>query len=138
MDDYSCSKGFANLNEGEKAILRGALLQKVNASCPNCQEGVDMTKATYSIHAFAEILKANCAQVDQLISNTTGQTSREVSSYADLWHFTLVNYNAGPGCLGAALQQTWDADLPLNWENVATNLKAGCSNTVDYVMDVSN
>jgi hypothetical protein len=90
MDAYTCSKGFANLNEGEKAILRGALLQKVNASCPNCTEGVDMTKAAYSIHVFSETLRANCAQVDQLIMNTTGKNSREVSSYSDLWRFTLL------------------------------------------------
>jgi len=96
-----------------------------------------MTKAAYSIHAFAETLKANCAQVDRLIGNTTGKTSREVSSYADLWRFTLVNYNAGPGCLGAALQHTRDANLPIDWTNVSANLEAGCSSTVDYVLDIS-
>ncbi len=92
--------------------------------------------AANSIHAFAETLKANCAQVDRLISNTTGKTSREVSSYADLWRFTLVNYNAGPGCMGSALQQTWEADLPINWEDISTNLDSGCSSTVDYVDEI--
>ena len=40
--------------------------------------------------------------------------------------------------LGAALQKVSDTSLPINWENVVANIDAGCSNSVDYVLDVSN
>ena len=137
LDKSICTYGYASMGEERQAILRGALLRKTNASCPDCSEKIDLTKANFSIHVFAETLKANCSQVNQLILNTTQKSPREVSSYSDLWRFTLVNYNAGPGCLGNALTRTWSANSPIDWAHVAANLDPACRTTVDYGVDIS-
>lgn len=137
LDDYNCSKGFAKLGAYGQAILKGALLQKLNASCPNCPEGIDLTKANFSIHVFAQSLEANCSQVYQIIYNSTQNEPATVSSYSDLWRFTLVNYNAGAGCLTRAIGRTWDADMPIDWDHVAANLEPACRSSVDYVFDIT-
>ena len=54
LDEYNCNKGFARLGDYGQAVLKGALLQKINASCPSCEDGIDLTKANFSIHVFAE------------------------------------------------------------------------------------
>ena len=97
LDKQYCELGFGNLGEFEQNLLRGALVKKVNASCPDCSSGIDLTEASYSVKVFAEGMLANCEQVGRIITNLTDFNPGQVSSYEDLWRFTLVNYNAGPG-----------------------------------------
>jgi len=120
-----------------QSVLRGALLRKTNASCASCDEKIDLTKANFSIHVFAETLKANCSQVNQLFANTFDTPAGQMASYSDLWRFALINYNAGPGCLATALQKTYDTGEDATWENVAANLDPACRTAVDYVVDIS-
>jgi Predicted solute binding protein len=138
LDDYNCSVGYAGMDPGTRAILRGALLKKTNASCPDCAEKIDLTKVDFSIHVFAQTLKANCNQVNQLIENTTHKSAREVSDYDDLWRFALVNYNAGPGCLGRAISRTWGTNSPIDWSHVMTNIDPACQGAVKYVVDITD
>ncbi|NUM47220.1 MAG: hypothetical protein HUU38_21175, partial [Anaerolineales bacterium] len=57
-----------------------------------------------------------------------------VASYEDLWRFTLVNYNAGPGCLTYAMRAAWTADRTLiQWDTVKTRFPVGCPYAVQYV-----
>jgi len=137
VDESNCFAGYALQSEYIQSLLRGTLLQRVNATCPACENGFNMDKANYSIHVFSETLKANCSQVNQLIENITGDTARHLSEYTDLWRFTLLNYNAGAGCLGNAISRTWDADDPIDWQHVASNLDPACQNAADYVYDIS-
>ncbi len=134
LDRSICAVGYSKLGEERQTLLRGALLQKTNAACA---DGIDTAKASYSIHVFAEALKANCSQVNQLVLNVTRKPPRNVISYSDLWRFTLVNYNAGSGCLGKALGRTAAAHSPIDWVHVAANLDPACRNAVDYVYDIS-
>ena len=60
-----------------------------------------------------------------------------MASYEDLWKFSLVNYHAGSGCLGDALDAASAGQLELNWENVSSKLPSGCSGALDYVNDIS-
>lgn len=138
LDRSVCAVGYAGMGSERQATLRGALLLKTNASCPNCPEKIDLTKVNFSIHVFTQTLKANCNQVNQLIVNTTNKSAREVSSYEDLWRFTLVNYNAGPGCLGRAIKRARSAGSPIDWSHVMPNLDAACQTAVKYVVDISN
>ena len=117
-----CAKGYAKLSQDQQAALKGALLQRVNATCPECLSGMDLSKGDYAIGVLSEALNANCAQVDRLITNITDQSTRETSTYTDLWRFTLANYNVGAGCLGNAMSRTADAHSPLNWTHVAANI----------------
>jgi hypothetical protein len=133
----TCDKGFAMLTEAQKNILRGALVQKVNASCAECPAGIDLTQANFSIHVFAEALVGNCSQVDRVLYNVTKKTTSSVANYSDLWRFSLINYTAGPGCLFEAVSRTYKSKNPLDWIHVAANLPPECRPAVDYVSQVS-
>lgn len=135
--EKTCANGYGNLTLDQQSTLRGALVQKVNATCSDCPMGIDLTQANFSVHIFGETLLGNCAQVDRMIYNLTNQSSGAMSSYNDLWRFTLINYNAGPGCLWNAMSRTWKAGDPLDWVHVAANLDQVCRLSVNYVMDIS-
>ncbi len=139
LDTTVCQRGFGNLDIAEQEMLRGALVQKVNAACPDCPQGIDLRQANFSISIFARSLLANCEQVGQIIHNQTGRKAGEVSFYEDLWRFTLVNYNGGPGCLSNAIQQASANNYPLTWTNVIQFLEPGpCQASIDYVEDISS
>jgi hypothetical protein len=118
-------------------MLRGALVQKVNAACPECPVGIDLTQATFSISIFARSLLANCEQVRQIVFNNTGKQPGQLISYEDLWKFSLVNYTSGSGCLGNAMQRTMNNGNSLTWENVSYNLEPACRLAIEYVDEVS-
>jgi hypothetical protein len=139
LDTSRCQKGFGNLDISEQEMLRGALFQEVNASCLDCPSGIDLRQVNFSIGLFARSLLANCEQVGQIIYNQTQLPAGQVSSYEDLWRFTLVNYNAGPGCLGEAIEKTIDSNYPLTWENMSLFLEPGaCQASNGYVEDISS
>ena len=132
-----CSLGFGNLNSDEQTTLRGALVRNVNASCSDCQGGIDLTQANFSVRVFAQGLEANCQQVGRILSNTTLVQPGHTTSYEDLWRFTLVNYNAGPGCLAKAVQTAYGNSEPLDWEHVSSHLEPVCQAAIDYVNTIS-
>ncbi len=134
----TCALGYGNLSEQQVSMLRGALVRKVNAICPDCPLGIDLTAANESIAVFSELLAGNCNQVNQIVANVTNNSNAgSLSSYDDLWRFVLVNYNAGSGCLFNALKRTWETNQPLDWMHVATNFDIVCQKTVDYVTSIS-
>jgi hypothetical protein len=132
-----CDLGFGNLEDDEQAMLRGALVRKVNSSCPECPVGIDLSQANFSVGIFAEGMLANCEQVGRVIRNVTGKDPGQVSNFVDLWRFTLVNYNAGPGCLSRAISLAYQRNGYLTWENVSANLEEACQGAIDYVEDIS-
>ena len=138
LSEETCQRGFGNLDPDQQALLRGALVQQVNAQCPDCPAGIDLTQANFSISVFARSLLANCEQVGRIVYNSTGRQAGQVASYEDLWKFTLVNYHAGPGCLANALQRTINNKESLTWENLYPNLEEGCRTAFDYVQDVAS
>ena len=138
LDTTVCQRGFGNLDLAEQEMLRGALVQKVNAACPECPMGIDLSQANFSISIFARSLLANCEQVGQIIYNATRQEAGEASTYEDLWRFTLLNYNAGSGCLANAVQKAVNNRVPLTWQNVIQYLEPGvCREGIDYVEDIA-
>ena len=142
MDSAECSKGYLHLSEEQQQYLRLALIDSINATCETCPLGIDLDRANFSIGVFAHTMLANCEQAGQLVENVTGETpAGATASYEDLWKFTLVNYNAGPGCLGNALDATYGEDLEedqeLTWENVASHLEPACQGAINYVDAIS-
>lgn len=137
MDSAECSKGYLHLDDQQQDYVRLALIASVNANCENCPLKIDLERANFSIGVFAHAMLANCEQAGQLVENTTGGTAGSAASYEDLWKFTLVNYNAGPGCLGNALDATITADQDLTWENLSTHLEPACQGAIEYVNDIS-
>jgi hypothetical protein len=132
-----CDKGYLHLTEEETGALRLGLVNTVNAACDDCPLGIDLSRADFSVRVFAHTMLANCEQAGRIVRNVSGKAPGAAASYEDLWKFTLVNYNAGPGCLGEAVQITWDLGQPLEWENVAANLNGICSIAAEYVDDIS-
>ena len=132
-----CDLGFGNLLAPEQNLLRGALVNQVNASCSDCATGIDITQASYSVKVFAQGLLANCEQVGRAMRNITGVDPGQSSSYEDLWRFTLVNYNAGPGCFGKAVNLAIAAGEPLDWPHVTSHLEPACQGSIGYVEDIS-
>ena len=137
LSNETCQRGFGNLDKEQQQMLRGALVQKVNASCLDCPVGVDLSQANFSISIFARGLLANCEQVQQIFKNTTGRKAGELTSYEDLWKLTLLNYNAGSGCLAVAMQKTVANKLPLIWENVVRFLEPVCQAGEIYANDIA-
>lgn len=138
MDSETCGLGYAHLEEEQQTELRRALAGSVNATCEECPLGLDLTQAGFSIGVFAHTLIANCEQAAQVVYNYTLASPNEAASYEDLWKFTLVNYNAGGGCLAEGVSGAFAANgLPLTWETVSPHLIGVCASAVDYVNDIS-
>jgi hypothetical protein len=125
------------LDETERSILRGALVNSVNAICPDCSIGIDIGKAENSVGVFAQTLLASCKQTGEVININYGIAPGDVASYEDLWRFTLVDYNAGPGCLGLAVDKTSSSGEPLDWEHLSAHLTPACQGAIEYVNDIS-
>jgi hypothetical protein len=135
LESSVCELGYAQLGPENQATLRGALITDVNAECPDCPAGIDLSHADFSVEVFAQTLKANCEQTGQIISNETGQIPGAVSNYDDLWRFTLVNYHAGPGCLAEAVEEI--TTRKLRWDDVSAALESICPGVIDYVETIS-
>jgi hypothetical protein len=129
------------INDAARSILRNALVRSVDAICPECSNGIDLKKADFSVGVFAQTLVASCKQTGMVIdlnyNLTFSSTSSQTASFEDLWRFTLVNYNAGPGCLGLAVDKTNSAGEPLDWEHLSSHLTPACQGALDYVNDIS-
>jgi len=138
LSEDNCAKGYLGVTPENQAILRGALALQVNADCPDCLTGVDLTNVYFSMPLFANILRSNCDQVAQIIFNATGERAGAVSSYEDLWRYTIANYQAGPGCVSFAIHMGWrSAEGWLTWENVASNFTETCKGVVPYVNKIT-
>ncbi len=137
LSAQSCSEGYLHLKPAEQRLLRQALVGSVNASCQDCPLGIDLSQADFSVSVFAHTLLANCEQAGQVIYNTLRQSPGDVASYEDLWKFTLVNYNAGAGCLGLAVNDTWNAEHQLTWDALSRHFTPVCAPSVDYVNAIS-
>jgi hypothetical protein len=133
----TCSLGYAQIGEENQNLLRGALAIGTNADCVDCPTGIDLSHANNTIHVFAQTIKANCLQTGQIVSNHTGLSPGSVSSYENLWRYTLVNYHAGPGCLSDSIKELEKYNQSINWGNVSGRLRSICPGAVEYVDKVA-
>ncbi len=138
LDASLCNAyGYSKLKKNYQQMLRGALIGSVDATCETCPLGIDISKADFSVALFGRTLLANCEQAGKLVANVTGKPAGASVSYEDLWRFTLVNYNAGSGCLGDALEKAGAEKIDLNWENISSRLDTGCKAAIQYVEDIA-
>jgi hypothetical protein len=142
MDSERCSKGYLYMGEENRAYLRLALIHAVNAICESCPLGIDLERANFSIAVFARTLMANCEQTSQVVWNYNNrQTPGQLEiSYEDMWKFTLVNYNAGGGCLATAFELASESEeeVPLTFEGISPHLEPACQGAIEYVNQISN
>ena len=133
------AKGFANLKPAQKALLRGALVQSVDARCEDCPLGLDLSRADFSVSVFAHTLRANCEQAGKIVQNVTDAMPGTTVDYETMWRLTLVNYNAGSGCLADAVSNAYDPSVSdsLSWGNISAALQISCPGSAAYVEDVT-
>ncbi len=132
-----CEKVYVDQTESTRATLRGLVLQQVNSTCAGCKYGLDLPRAQKSVHIFASTVIANTKLVKHYIKAYTGQNPADTSGYEDLWDFTLVSYNAGPGCFKTALSRTVYSGLPLTWKNLSSKLDPACQGAIPYIKFIS-
>jgi len=137
LTSEACGAGYLHLSAEEQALLRRALVSSVDATCEDCPLGLDLTQADFSVQVFAHTMLANCEQAGQVVRNLTGKSPGDVASYEDLWKFTLVNYNAGAGCLADAIRGAQAEGMVVEWATVSQFLPPACRGAADYVDDIS-
>lgn len=138
LAEDACAKGYLKLSPTDQAILRGALALEANSNCAECPAGVDLSHANMSVSLFASTLKANCEQVGTLVSTATDEIPGQVSTYEDLWRFTVANYHAGPGCLSYAIHMAWQSNPgPLTWDKVSAQFTEACRGVIPYVEKIT-
>ncbi|HEX7433013.1 MAG TPA: hypothetical protein VF326_05105, partial [Anaerolineaceae bacterium] len=125
------------LADSERSMLRNALVNSVDAICPDCSMGIDMAKADSSVAVFAQTMLASCMQAGKVLEMNYNSLPNEAASFEDLWRFTLVDYNAGPGCLGLAVNETNNMGEALDWEHLSSHLTPACQGALNYVNDIS-
>jgi hypothetical protein len=134
----TCESKYAELSDHNKALIRGYFVRTViDASCPECSEKYDEKKAQNTIDIFAKLVISNCEQVSRVIMDITEQKPGTVSTYDDLWRYTLLNYNGGSGCVSGAIEATTKANEPVDWLHVSARLQNHCKGALDYVEKVS-
>ena len=145
-----CATSYLSLNPQQQAMIRGAMVHLADASCADCQYGIDLNKAKESVSLFARLLVANCQQVDYILSiarvpdpdadaatataavaTVAAGGNTDATSYDDLWRFTFLSYHSGLSCFQEAVIATKKAKQPFNWENIAKRLK--CKGGEAYV-----
>jgi hypothetical protein len=133
LAEDACSGGYLHLNSDEQALLRGALALQAKSDCASCPAGIDLTNVDFSLSLFAKTLQANCAQVGEVVKTATDSVPGSVSSYEDLWRYTVANYHAGPGCVAYAINSAWQSGNVLTWERVSEQFTDACRGVVPYV-----
>ncbi len=138
LAEDECSVGYLKLSAENQAILRGALATSADADCQTCEFGIDLTKTDTSIDLVAHTMLANCEQVAQIVYNATGKIAGVVSTYEELWKFTIADYHVGPGCLSYAMYTNFAAKSAMDWEHVSAHLTEPCQTVIPYVTQVIN
>ena len=150
-----CLKPYIRLEPQQQAMIRGAVVSLMDASCADCEYGFDLNKAKESIGILAMLLRANCQQVEVIIdlvhvrdddvdsatataavATIAAGGETDTTSYEDLWRFTMLSYHSGLSCFQDALIATRRAHRPFTWENVEERLR--CRGGADYVNGFMN
>jgi len=150
-----CLVPYVSLEPSQQALIRGALVQMADATCPTCQYGLDLDKARDSISLISRLLRANCQQVNTILKlpyevdeDADAATATAVvatvaaggkmpgADYEDYWRFTFLSYHSGISCFQVAVNETRKAGQPVTWENLVKHLD--CKGGSDYVDGLFN
>lgn len=121
-----CSVPYTSLDPAVQSVLRTAVMNSIDARCPDCEYNVDLAKANQSIPLIAQLLKSNCQLVDYL--DLAGKPS---VAYEDLWKYTFATYHSGFTCVRDAVLAAKKDGLSLSWDTVSPTFT--CSRAKPYV-----
>ena len=128
----NCNVPYNMLPENVRSMIRGALLNQINADCPTCTNGVNMDIAHSSVDIIAHVMRANCWETRYILD----KNKVTVPNYEDFWKFTLVSYHSGFDCLDVAIAASSKVTKSLNWNTLAPNLT--CTGAGTYVNNFWN
>lgn len=117
-----CASGYASMREDRQMVLRRAVFGRIGTEA--------------EVDLIAAMLYASAAQTQQMVKNVTRTEPAEASTYEDMWKMAIVNYYAGSGCLGSALNASINEEYPLKWDALAGYLDETCAIADDYVTRV--
>lgn len=63
-----CLRPYQSLSPQQQAMIRGAVVSQMDATCADCPNRIDLNKARDSISLIARLFKANCQQVDYILN----------------------------------------------------------------------
>lgn len=63
-----CARSYVSLDPQQQAMIRGAVMNQMDATCTDCPYGIDINKAKESVPILARLFQANCQQVDYILS----------------------------------------------------------------------
>ncbi len=109
-----CPVNYSSLSDYPRILMRGKILQEIDAVCPSCEYGVDINKAEESIELLARLIRANVVQTGYIL-----KTKGANASYEDMWKFTMVSYHSGFLYLDNAINETISHYEVITWENVS-------------------
>lgn len=119
-----CPGDYTSTYQSFDNILSGSLLAMMDSTCPECPYGIDIDKAEASIELIAQVLLSYCKQTSQIVYNVTNQYSNYSMDYATIWKLTLLNYNAGPGCVYNALDAVYTPSVEkLDWATISSGVE---------------
>ena len=105
-----------------KKVSAYQILSSLDSSCVACEYGIDPAAASHSVDILAQVLLGYCYQTEQLIYNATGWNPILAVDYATIWKLTLMNYNAGPGCVYEAVAEAFKTTKgPVSWADMMAN-----------------
>jgi len=122
----NCDRSYNMLPKELQAMIRGALIESINASCPSCPYGIDFVKAKQSINLLALVVSSTCKQTNAIMEDLNVTSSLE-----DYWKFTIATYHSGIGCVQNAIEKASLTSKNLDWESVSKNLN--CYGGKSYV-----
>lgn len=109
-------------NCATKESIAYQILFSLVTICPTCENGIDPAAANRSVDILAQSLLGYCYQTEQLVYNATGWNPSLAVDYATIWKLTLMNYNAGPGCVYDAVVEAFEeTEGPIKWPNIVAN-----------------
>jgi hypothetical protein len=130
LGEETCQRSYIELPPSSKYMLQGLVLRSIDATCPNCQGGIDPARGDQAVEVLSETLSASCVQGARVFKMGTGKKPAELLSYEDFWRFVLADYHSGAGCLYQALRLT---GYPTSWSAISTNLAGYCTSGREYV-----
>lgn len=121
--EEGCASGYAQMTTMQRAYMRGLLLQQV---------GTDR-----EIDLIARVVRAKSIEVGQIIQDASGHPPGEVSSYEDLWDFTIASYHAGGGCIKDGVKLLVDNKREINFKNYCSSVQT-CPTACEFTNRVKN
>ncbi|HSG42623.1 MAG TPA: hypothetical protein VLA72_05660 [Anaerolineales bacterium] len=150
-----CAVPYVSLSPAQQQLIRGAVISSIDATCPTCENGLDLNVAKDSISIISRLLRANCQKVDDIlaipyrpdadvdaatataaVATIAAGGSGPGPDYEDYWRFTFLAYHSGISCFQNSVNNTRRAGLDVTWENMENELDCkGGENYVNGIFD---